>query len=100
MIRDAGFWASMTIYPTTKNSPARVVDTLEAMGTGRMMVDASGDWGPSDPGTLHLALFEMRKRGYADAIVEDVFHNNPCRFLGQCPKFALAPIPHPGLDQL
>ena len=35
-----------------------------------MMVDASGDWGPSDPGTLHQAIFEMRRRGHADDVVE------------------------------
>jgi predicted metal-dependent TIM-barrel fold hydrolase len=91
MIRDAGFWAAMTIYPITKNSPPRVVDTLERFGTDHMMVDASGDWGPSDPGTLHQAIFEMRRRGYDDAIVEDLFFHNPRRFLSQCPKVSIAP---------
>ena len=91
LIRDAGFWASMTIYPITKNSPARVVDTLEAFGIDHMMVDASGDWGPSDPGTLHQAIFEMRRRGYDDDLVETVFYDNPCYFLGQSPKFAFEP---------
>jgi predicted metal-dependent TIM-barrel fold hydrolase len=56
-----------------------------------MMVDASGDWGPSDPGTLHQAIFEMRRRGYDDDVVEGVFYDNPCRFLGQCPKFKHKP---------
>ena len=87
MVLDSGFWAAMTIYPTTKNSPARVVDTLERFGGERVMVDASGDWGPSDPGTLHEAIFEMRRRGHDDTTVENVFYNNPCRFLGQCEKF-------------
>ena len=91
LIRDAGFWASMTIYPVTKNSPARVVDTLETFGIDHMMVDASGDWGPSDPGTLHQAIFEMRRRGYDDDLVETVFYDNPCYFLGQNPKFAFEP---------
>ena len=91
LVKDAGYWASLTIYPTTKNSPARVVDTLEIYGTDRMMVDASGDWGPSDPGTLHDALFEMRKRGHDDDLVESVFYDNPCEFLGQCAKFAHHP---------
>jgi len=95
MIKDAGFWASMTIYPITKNSPARVVDTLETYGLERMMVDASGDWGPSDPGTLHQALFEMRRRGHDDDVVESVFYDNPCHFLGQSPKFALRPRQRP-----
>lgn len=91
MIRDAGFWAAMTIYPVTKNSPARVVDTIEMYGIDHMLVDASGDWGPSDPGTLHDTIFEMRKRGHKEADIETVFYNNPCYFLGQCEKFRLRP---------
>jgi predicted metal-dependent TIM-barrel fold hydrolase len=90
-IRAAGFWASMTIYPITKNSPARVVDTIEHLGIDHLMVDASGDWGPSDPGTLHQAIFEMRRRGHADDVVETVFYDNPCFFLGQSPKFSFTP---------
>lgn len=91
MIRDAGFWSSMTIYPITKNSAGRVVDTLEIYGLEKMLVDASGDWGPSDPGTLHDAIFEMRRRGHRDQDVETVFYNNPCYFLGQNPKFKPRP---------
>ncbi len=89
--REAGYWASMTIYPQTKNSPARVVDTLERYGLERMVVDASGDWGPSDPATLHDAIFEMRRRGHAEDDIETVFYDNPCHFLGQCPKWKHAP---------
>jgi uncharacterized protein len=91
MVRDAGFWAAMTIYPITKNSPARVVDALEIYGVDHMLVDASGDWGPSDPGTLHDAIFEMRKRGHSEKTMETVFYNNPCYFLGQCTKFRPSP---------
>ena len=78
----------MTIYPITKNSPARVVDALEVYGLDHIMVDASGDWGPSDPATLHNAIFEMRKRGYDDETVEQVFYHNPRQFLSQSPKFS------------
>jgi len=90
-ILDAGFWASMTIYPVTKNSPPRVVDAVERFGLERVMVDASGDWGPSDPATLHEAIFEMRRRGHADENIETVFYNNPCYFLSQSGKFAFEP---------
>lgn len=91
-VREAGFWASMTIYPITKNSPNRVVDTIEKYGLERLMADASGDWGPSDPATLHDAVFEMRRRGHADEDVETLFYNNPCYFLGQNPKFKPQPL--------
>lgn len=86
-VRDAGFWASMTIYPMTKNSPNRVVDTVEKYGLERLMADASGDWGPSDPGTLHDAVFEMRRRGHSERDTETLFYNNPCYFLGQNARF-------------
>jgi len=92
MLRDAGFWTAMTIYPVTKNSPARVVDTLERYGIDHMLVDASGDWGPSDPGTIHDAVFEMRRRGHSDSIVETVFYNNPAYFLGQSEHFRPKPL--------
>ncbi len=91
MVRDAGFWAAMTIYPVTKNSPARVVDALEIHGIDHMLVDASGDWGPSDPGTLHDAVFEMKKRGHKEDRIETVFYNNPCYFLGRSGKFRPSP---------
>ena len=92
MVRDGGYWAAMTIYPTTKNSPNRVIDTLETCGIDHLLVDASGDWGPSDPGTIHDAIFEMRRRGHPDERVETVFYNNPCFFLGQNPKFQPKPL--------
>lgn len=91
MIIDNGFWCAMTNYPVTKNSPARIIDTVEKYGLERMMVDASGDWGPSDPGTLHDVLFEMRKRGHERVHVETLFYNNPAYFLGQSPKFSPKP---------
>ncbi len=92
MIRDNGFWCSMTIYPFTKNSKSRVVDIVELYGIDRFMVDASGDWGPSDPGTLHDAVFEMRLRGHKERDVETLFYNNPCYFLGQSPRFGFSPV--------
>lgn len=87
MVRDNGFWSGMTIYPVTKNSPARVVDAIERYGLDHMLVDASGDWGPSDPGTLHDAIFEMKRRGHKEENIETVFYNNPCYFFSQSEKF-------------
>ena len=91
LIREAGFWSAMTVYPVTKNSPARSVDAIEKFGLERMIVDASGDWGPSDPATLHDTIFEMRSRGHKNEDVETIFYNNPCFYLGQSGKFKPAP---------
>ena len=39
----------MTLYPTTKCTPERAADMIEMYGPERMVVDTSGDWGPSRP---------------------------------------------------
>lgn len=90
-VLERGFWGSMTIYPMTKNSPARAVDAIEKFGVERIMLNASGDWGPSDPGTLHRVILELRKRGHSEETSETLFYNNPCYFLGQCANWEQKP---------
>lgn len=91
-VKDAGYWAGFTLYPTTKCSPARAVDMLERYGTERTLVNSSADWGPSDPFTLQECVLEFRRRGHTLQEAVEVFHNNPARFLGQNPKFTIKPI--------
>ncbi len=91
-VLDAGYWAGMTLYPVTKCSPKRAVDILERYGTERLLVNSSADWGPSDPFTLQQCVVEYRRRGYSLQDAIEVFHNNPCRFLGQNPKWDIQPI--------
>ena len=89
---DAGYWVGFTLYPITKCSPKRAVDMLELYGHERILVNSSADWGPSDPFTLQQCVVEYRKRGNSLQDALEVFHNNPCRFLGQNPKFDIRPI--------
>ena len=89
---DAGYWVGMTLYPITKCSPRRAVDILECYGSERMLINSSADWGPSDPFTLQQCVMEFRQRGHSLQEAIEVFHNNPCRFLGQNPKFDIQPI--------
>jgi uncharacterized protein len=35
---------------------------------------------------------EFRRRGHGLQEAVEVFHNNPARFLGQCPKWDIKPI--------
>ena len=91
-VLDAGYWAGMTLYPVTKCSPKRAVDTLEKYGTNRLLVNSSADWGPSDPFTLQQCVVEYRRRGHSLQDAIEVFHNNPCHFLGQNPKWDIKPI--------
>ena len=92
MVLDAGFWAGTTLYPISKNSSARMVDLLECFGADRLLVNSAADWGPSNPGTLHDAIFTMRRHGYDDAVLERVFYDNPARFMSQCPRFKHQPL--------
>ncbi len=89
---DAGYWVGFTLYPITKCSSRRAADMLEVYGSERILVNSSADWGPSDPFTLQECVMEFRSRGHSLQEAVEIFHNNPCRFLGQNPKFDIAPI--------
>lgn len=92
MVKDAGYWLGFTLYPITKCSPKRAVDLLEKYGTERTMINSSADWGPSDPFLLQECILDFRMRGHTEQEAVEVFHNNPARYLGQNPKFDIAPI--------
>jgi predicted metal-dependent TIM-barrel fold hydrolase len=94
---DQGFWVGFTLYPITKCSPRRAVDMLERYGYERILVNSSADWGPSDPFTLQECILDFRRRGHSLQEAIEVFHNNPCRFLGQTPKWDIKPITPYGL---
>jgi uncharacterized protein len=89
---EAGYWVGFTLYPFTKCSPKRAADMLEMYGHERILVNSSADWGPSDPFTLQECILEYRRRGHTLQECVEIFHNNPCRFLGQSPKWDISPI--------
>jgi uncharacterized protein len=88
---DAGHWVGMTLYPTTKCTPARAADMIELYGTERIMVNSAGDWGHSDPLAVPELIFEMRSRGHDEATIRKVVHDNPLAFFGQCSRFSFTP---------
>ena len=88
---EAGHWVGMTLYPTTKCTPARAADMIELYGTERIMVNSAGDWGHSDPMAVPELIFEMRSRGHDEAAIRKVVHDNPLSFFGQCPRFSFTP---------
>lgn len=89
---DAGYWVGFTLYPITKCSPKRAVDMIEMYGKERLLVNSSADWGPSDPFTLQECVLEFRRRGHGVQEAIEIFHNNPCYFLGQSPKWDIKPV--------
>ena len=91
-VRDRGYWSGFTLYPITKFTATRACDMLEVYGFERMLINSSADWGPSDPFTLQECVLEFRRRGNSIHAATELFYNNPCRFLGQNPKWKLKPI--------
>lgn len=89
MVLEKGFWAGITLYPTTKVSPGRAVDLIEMYGSERICVASACDWGPSQPVAVPQFVLEMRRRGHPEDLIHKVVYENPVEFLGQSPKFRL-----------
>jgi predicted metal-dependent TIM-barrel fold hydrolase len=77
---DNGFWCGMTLYPTTKCTPARSADIVEMYGTERIMVNSAGDWGVSNPLAVPEFIQEMKRRGHPDATIHKIVYENPLNF--------------------
>lgn len=84
---DGGFWCAMTLYPTTKCTPARAVDIVEMVGTERIMVNSAGDWGTSDPLAVPEFILEMRRRGHSEEMIRKVVLDNPLNFWRQSKRW-------------
>ena len=85
---DEGYWAGITLYPTTKATPERAANMVEMYGPERILVNSSADWGPSDPLAVPEFMAVMRKRGHADSIIRQVVYDNPLRFFSQSKNFS------------
>lgn len=92
---DNGFWCGMTLYPTTKCTPARACDIIETVGTDRIMANSAGDWGKSDPLAVPELIQEMKRRGHAEADIRKVVYENPLAFWRQANNWREWP-PEPG----
>jgi uncharacterized protein len=89
IVKDAGMWAGMTLYPESKCTPARAIDILEVSGTDQIWMNSACDWGISVPLAVPYTALEMRKRGWTDEQIDKVVYQNPAQFMGQSPKFKL-----------
>src|SRR5712671_6216048 len=92
---DNGFWCGMTLYPTTKCTPARACDILEMVGTDNIMANSAGDWGKSDPLAVPELIQEMKRRGHAEADIRKVVYENPLAFWRQANNWKDAPAAAP-----
>lgn len=89
MVLEAGFWAGITLYPTTKVSPNRAIDLIEMHGSERICVASACDWAASEPTAVPRLALELRRRGHVENTIRAIIYNNPCSFLGQSPRFKL-----------
>ena len=87
LARDHGFWCAMTLYPTTKCTPARAADIIELYGDEQIMVNSAGDWGPSNPLAVPDFIQEMRKRGHSETKIKKIVYDNPLKFFSQSKNF-------------
>lgn len=78
---EGGYWAGITLYPTTKATPERAADMVERYGPERILVNASADWGPSDPMAVPAFIFTMRRRGHPESLIRRIVYENPLEFL-------------------
>ena len=91
LAREEGFWCAMTLYPTTKCTPARAADIIEMYGDDRIMVNSAGDWGPSNPLAVPDFVQEMRRRGHSDIKIKKIVYDNPLEFFSQARNFQFTP---------
>lgn len=87
MVLEHGFWAGITLYPTTKVSPGRAIDVIEMYGSERLCVASACDWGASEPIAVPQFMLEMRRRGHPQSLIHKIVYDNPIGFLSQCPRF-------------
>ncbi len=87
LVKDAGYWAGLTLYPTSKLNPKRAADILEVYGTDRIWANSAADWGDSNPLSVTMLACELRLRGFSNAEIEKLLLHNPATFMGRCPKF-------------
>lgn len=86
-VLDEGYWAGITLYPTTKATPERAADMVEIYGADRVLVNSSADWGPSDPMAVPALILTMRRRGHPDSLVRRIVYDNPLEFFSQSRNF-------------
>ena len=87
LVKEAGYWAGLTLYPTSKLNPKRAADILELYGMDRVWANSAADWGDSDPLALTALACELYKRGFSRQEAEKLLLGNPETFMGQSPKF-------------
>ena len=95
-VNETRCYCGMTVYPISKLSPERVSAIIRRIGSERMIVSGSADWGVSDPLSLVKVAEHMKKDGHDEQAIERLVFGNAMTFYSQSPRwrprFDLTPI--------
>ena len=85
--RKTGCFTGMTVYPISKLTPKRVSRIIRNLGTEKMIVNGSADWGISDPLSLLKVVEFMDKDGHSQKSIQDIVFNNAMAFYSHSPRW-------------
>jgi len=80
-------WCGLTVYPISKLDARRVSDIIRQVGSERIIVSGSADWGISDPVSLPKVVTQMRADGHSAETLQRVAFDNANTFYCQSPKW-------------
>jgi len=87
----SGWWRGLTIYSVTKLTVERAANIVERYGVERLMVNASADWGVSDPLSVPRVALELQRRGLPREKIEQLVFRNPIEFFRGSPRWTFQP---------
>ena len=64
---------------------------IERFGGERLLANSAGDWGPSKPTAVPDLIFELRRRGHKESLIQKVVYDNPMKFFSQSKNFRFQP---------
>jgi predicted metal-dependent TIM-barrel fold hydrolase len=80
-------WCGLTVYPISKLDADRASAIVSKVGSERIIVSGSADWGISDPVSLPKVIDRMRQDGHAEETLQRIAFGNSNRFYSQCRKW-------------
>ncbi len=80
-------YCGMTVYPISKLTPDRVSKIVREVGSQRIIVSGSADWGISDPLALVKVIEHMRSDGHDEQTIERLVFANANAFYSGSPKW-------------
>lgn len=86
-LRRTQCWCGLTVYPISKLDAPRASAIVRKVGSERVIVSGSADWGISDPVSLPKVIDQMRRDGHTEETLGRIAFGNANAFYGQCPKW-------------